>query len=284
MPSPNTITPAQLARLIGTPDCPMIFDVRTVEDFNADPCLLPTALRFPFEEFDESQIMAVANGQPVVVYCWRGLKISQGIAALLRTLGLQAEVLEGGHVGWREASLPLLAADKFVGPGATEGGLWVTRHRPKIDRIACPWFIRRSIDRHARFLFVEPGQVLNVAERFNATAFDVKGAPFTHEGDQCSFDALLKASGIIMPALDIMATIIRAADTGQHAAAAEAAGLHAFSMGLSRMFRDDVQQLEVGLLIYDALFRWARDAREERHDWPGQHLAKADGLGVGAGF
>ncbi|MEL7228954.1 MAG: sulfurtransferase/chromate resistance protein [Pseudomonadota bacterium] len=284
MSSPNTITPAQLARLIGAPECPLLLDVRNKEDFADDPTLLPAALRFPFEDFDWQQVLAAANGQPVVVYCWRGLKISQGIAALLRSHGLKAEVLESGHVGWQEAGLPLVPADSFAGQGTTEGGLWVTRQRPKIDRIACPWFIRRFIDRHARFLFVEPGQVLNVAERFDATAFDVEGAPFTHEGDRCSFDALLKASGIQKSALDIMSTIIRAADTGQHALALEAAGLHALSMGLSRMFRDDLEQVEAGMVIYDALFRWARDARDEKHDWPGHHLAKGRGRSAGAGF
>ena len=151
--------------------------------------------------------------------------------------------------------------DPHLIPGAT-------RHRPKIDRIACPWLIRRFIDPRARFLFVEPAQVEAVADRFNATPFDMPGGFWSHRGDQCSFDTMLAEFGLHTPALDRLALIIRAADTNRHDLAPEAAGLLAASLGLSRIYRDDVAQMEAGLALYDAFYRWARDAQSEGHDWP----------------
>jgi hypothetical protein len=146
--------------------------------------------------------------------------------------------------------------------------LWVTRHRPKIDRIACPWAIRRFIDPAARFLFVAPSEVAAVADRFGAIPFDIEGATISHRGDRCSFDAILDDFTLHSEALDRLALVVRAADTDRHDLAPQAAGLLALSVGLSRMFRDDQQQLEAGIALYDALYRWARDGHEEGHDWP----------------
>ena len=146
--------------------------------------------------------------------------------------------------------------------------LWVTRHRPKIDRIACPWLIRRFVDPGARFLFVAPSEVLAVAERFGATPFDIEGIRFSHRGPFCSFDAMLDDFALHTEPLDRLAALVRGADTDRHDLAPQAAGLLAVSVGLSRLYRDDLMQLEAAMPLYDALYRWARDGFEEGHDWP----------------
>lgn len=259
MPQFAQITPAQLFRLVGTPDCPAIFDVRVADDLAADPRLIPTARAVP-----HGQIAAHADpARRAVVSCQRGLKLSEGAAALLRSQGMQAEVLEGGHLAWASAGLPLVPQAALAG---TE--LWVTRHRPKIDRIACPWLIRRFVNPAARFLFVAPSEVAAVADRFGAVAFDIEGAPYTHRGQDCTFDALIADFALSHPALDRLARVVRAADTDRPDLAPQAAGLLALSVGLSRMYRDDLAQLEAGMGLYDALYRWARDGHEEGHDWP----------------
>ncbi len=127
--------------------------------------------------------------------------------------------------------------------------------------------IRRSDDPDARFLFVAPDQVMNVADRFSATPFDVPDVALTHEGDACTFDTMLAAFGLDSEPLRHLATIVRAADTDRHDLAPEAAGLLAASLGLSRMFRDDLKKLDAAMVLYDAFYRWARDARDEKHDW-----------------
>lgn len=258
MPGPNSISPAQLARLIGTPEAPLLLDVRLDEDAEADPFLLPTAL--PCRAQD---VLRHVHGRPVVVICARGAKLSEGAAALLRAEGTEAEVLEGGHEAWRAAALPLVPAALMP-----QTALWVTRHRPKIDRIACPWLIRRFLNPAARFLFVAPSEVAAVAERFAATPFDIEGVTYSHRGERCSFDALIEDFGLSTPALERLALVVRAADTDRHDLSPQAAGLLALSVGLSRQYRDDLQQLEAGMAIYDALYRWARDGFDEGHDWP----------------
>lgn len=263
MPGPNSITPAQLLRLIGTAECPAIIDVSIEADFDDDPHLIPTALRHPHR--DLPGLVACLGDRRAVVVCQKGRKLSQGVAAYLRTEGIAAEYLDGGNHGWRDlAGAPRIPAAHI--PLAVNGAsLWVTRQRPKIDRIACPWLIRRFIDPRARFLFVEGAEVLNVADRLRATAFDVPGAPYHHEGSNCSFDALLDGFNLTTPALDTMARIIRAADTGRPGDAPQAAGLLALSVSLSRQYRDDNAQLTAALPLYDALYRWARDGQSETH-------------------
>jgi hypothetical protein len=145
----------------------------------------------------------------------------------------------------------------------------VTRARPKVDRIACPWLIRRFVDPGAVFLFVAPAEVPAVAERFGATPFDVEGCFWTHRGPLCTFDVMVEEFGLAgLAPLAQMAPIIRGADTARPELAPQAAGLLALSLGLSRMHRDDLAQLEAGMPFYDALYRWCRDARAETHDWP----------------
>jgi len=266
MPSLNSISVSQLSRLIGTPDAPVIVDVRIDEDFNDDPYFIPSSYRHPFTSVE--QLADRLKGKRVVVACWKGLKLSEGVAAVLRTGGLHAEFLEGGCTGWREAGMPMVPEAKLPERNAEGQTVWVTRHRPKIDRIACPWLIRRFVDPGARFLFVSPGQVEAVAEKFKATPFDIENAFWSHRGDRCSFDTMLDEFEIRFEPLDRLATIVRAADTNRHDLAPEAAGLLAASLGLSRMYKDDLQQLETGMGLYDAFYRWARDATDEGHDWP----------------
>jgi hypothetical protein len=151
--------------------------------------------------------------------------------------------------------------------GATRPTRWVTRERPKIDRIACPWLIRRFVDDRAEFLYVPTPDVFTAAEREAAVAYDIPGAPFSHNGDQCSFDAFIARFDLHDAALDIVAQIVRGADTDKHGLAPEAAGLHAISLGLSINYANDHDMLAQGMVIYDALYAWAAKARGERHAW-----------------
>ena len=152
--------------------------------------------------------------------------------------------------------------------------VWVTRARPKIDRIACPWLIRRFVDPRAVFLFVSPSEVTAVAERFNAAPFDIDGVFWSHRGELCTFDTMLDEFGLDMAPLRHVAKIVRGADTARPDLAPESAGLLAVSLGLSRAYRSDLEQLDAAMGIYDALYRWARDATDETHNWvpakPGQ--------------
>src|SRR6478672_2228252 len=145
---------------------------------------------------------------------------------------------------------------------------WVTRERPKIDRIACPWLIRRFVEKDAEFLYVPTEQVFAVAKQTGATPYDIPGAePFAHDGELCSFDAFIRHFDLVDPALDRLAIIVRGADTARHDLAPEASGLHAISMGLSINIPDDHAMLEQGMVIYDALYAWCRNARGEIHNW-----------------
>jgi hypothetical protein len=144
---------------------------------------------------------------------------------------------------------------------------WVTRERPKIDRIACPWLIARFIDSDAEFLFVPPDEVSRVARQSDAVPYDVEGVELSHEGPLCSFDAFLAKYQLQDASLADLASIVRGADTDRLDTAPQCAGLLAISLGLSRMFQDDHEQLRHGFVIYDALYAWLRDARSERHTW-----------------
>lgn len=150
---------------------------------------------------------------------------------------------------------------------------WVTRERPKIDRVACPWLIKRFIDSEAEFLFVPTGDVARVARESGATPFDVEGVELSHVGPRCSFDAFLDKYQLQDPSLAQLARIVRGADTDRLDTEPECAGLLAISLGLSRLFKDDHEQLRHGFVIYDALYAWLREARSERHTWNPQRVA-----------
>jgi len=266
MSSINTIPSEKLARLVGTPKCPAIVDVRLEEEFDRDPRLIPGSLR---RRHDATTDWAKEfAGRPVVVLCHKGLKISEGVAALLRCAGVAAEILEDGFAGWEKARLPLVPAEKIPRRDGLGRTLWVTRSRPKIDRIACPWLIRRFVDPAAAFLFVAPAQVVATASHFGAVAFDVEDVFWSHRGEACTFDVMIEEFALSSPALNRLGTIVRGADTARLDLAPESAGLLAVSLGLSRMHADDLVQLETGIDLYDALYRWCRDAVDETHNWP----------------
>ena len=266
MSSYTSISSDKLSRLIGTANAPTLVDVRIDEDFAADPSLIPGAMRLPHTRVQEwaSQL----TGQSVVVVCHKGQKLSEGTAAWLRYNKVSAEILEGGHVGWKEADLPTVRASKIPKRDGRGRTVWVTRSRPKVDRIACPWLIRRFVDPGAVFLFVASAEVDSVAEKFDATPFDVENVFWSHRGELCTFDVMIEEFGIASPPLQRLATMVRAADTGRLDLAPEAPGLLAASLGLSRMYDDDLEQLSAGMLLYDAFFRWCRDATKETHNWP----------------
>jgi hypothetical protein len=144
---------------------------------------------------------------------------------------------------------------------------WITRARPKIDRVACPWLIARFIDSAPEFLFVPPDEVLGRAEETGATPFDVEGVELSHEGPLCSFDAFLAKYQLKDPALGDLATIVRGADTARLDLAPQCAGLLAISLGLSQLYDDDHEQLQHGFVMYDALYAWLTKARSESHTW-----------------
>ncbi|MEP0323076.1 sulfurtransferase/chromate resistance protein [Bauldia litoralis] len=266
MSSPNSISIHKAARLIGTPKCPAIVDVRTDEDFDADPRIVPGSMRR--SHIGVRDCAAELAGRPAIVVCQRGLKLSEGAAAWLRYGGSSADVLEGGFEAWAAAGLPLVPVRHMPPRDAGGRTVWVTRTRPKIDRIACPWLIRRFVDPSAVFLFVAPSEVESVADRYDATPFDVEGVFWSHRGEACSFDVMVEEFGLVTPPLLRLAAIVRGADTARPDLAPEAAGLLAASLGLSRMFSDDLEQLDAGMLVYDAFYRWCRDATDEKHNWP----------------
>ncbi|MDB5408077.1 MAG: hypothetical protein JWL84_2989 [Rhodospirillales bacterium] len=156
-----------------------------------------------------------------------------------------------------------------ISPLRTTPGKWITRERPKIDRIACPWLIRRFIDPAAEFLYVPTELVFAVAAETGATPYDIPGAePFSHDGELCSFDAFLKVFGIADPALDVLARIVRGADTGRLELTPQSSGLLAISLGLSANFpEDDHAMLAAGMPVYDALYTWCRSRQDETHNW-----------------
>jgi rhodanese-related sulfurtransferase len=255
---------------LGTPKAPTLLDVRRDAIRATDPRLLPGARTLAETDLTPERLAAIAAdlSGPVVVVCAEGHRLSQGSAAWLRQEGVQAEYLLGGQAAWLAAGLPLIDPAKITARDGQGRSLWVTRSRPKIDRIACPWLIRRFIDPRAVFLFVAPAEVEGVAERFGAMPYDIEGVFWSHRADLCTFDVLLSEFGLSTPALERLALIVRGADTARLDLAPESAGLLAASLGLSRMYSDDLAQLEAGIALYDAFYRWARDATDEQHNWP----------------
>lgn len=275
MPALNAIIPDKLFRLIGRPDGPVLIDVQLDEDFALDPRLLPGAVRRSHR--DVAEWAPALRGRSTVVVCQKGLKLSQGVAAWLRHEGVPAESLDGGALGWAAAQLPMVPIAKLPPRDARGRTVWVTRARPKVDRIACPWLIRRFVDPSAVFLFVNPSDVPGVAERFGAAPFDIEGenAFWSHRGELCTFDVMVEEFGLSgLEPLRRLSRIVRGADTARLDLEPEAAGLLAASLGLSRMYADDLAQLEAGMALYDAFYRWCRDATDETHNWP-SHQPKA---------
>jgi len=263
MPSPTEISVAQLSRIIGLPAAPMLVDVRPCDDRGSGRHLLPTARQMKSETV--SAWAHNFSGRRVIVYCRDGGNVSQGTAAWLRQAGIDAQTLEGGFEAWRQADQPLLCIDRLPERDQAGRTTWVTRARPKIIRIACPWLIRRFIDPTAVFLYVAPSEVAAVAKRFAATPFDCGDGIWNDRGDACTFDLMLEEFNLKTEPLLRLAAIIRGADTGLPDLTPQSGGLLAISLGYSRMFRDDVAQLDATMPVYDALYRWCRDGTEETH-------------------
>lgn len=265
MPSPTEISVEQLSRIIGLPGAPMLIDVRPSDGDGSDTdrSLLPTARRMNSQTV--SNWAHNFSGRHVVVYCRNGGNISQGTAAWLRQAGINAETLAGGFDAWCNANQLQLSTNRLPVRDEVGRTTWVTRAWPKIVRIACPWLIRRFIDPTAMFLFVTPSEVASVAEQFAATPFDTGHGIWNDRGDACTFDVMLEEFNLKSEPLSRLATIIRGADTGQPDLTSQSGGLLAISLGYSRMFRDDVAQLEAAMPVYDALYRWCRDGTEETH-------------------
>jgi len=249
------ITPAALRQALGSDRPPLVIDVRRRERFLEAGDSIRSALRRDPERVLEWK-KSLPRSASVVVYCVHGHEVSQNVAQ-----ALGARYLEGGIEAWREIGGELSTKPRNA------SSRWVTRERPKIDRIACPWLVRRFVDPEAEFLYVPTADVRKVAHEKEAIAYDIPDVEFSHDGELCSFDAFLKQFRLKDPALDELAVIVRGADTNRLELAPQAAGLAALSIGLSRNFKDDHQMLEHGMVMYDALYAWCKEGKDEIHTW-----------------
>ncbi|OYT92494.1 MAG: hypothetical protein CFE43_08410 [Burkholderiales bacterium PBB3] len=281
-PSYFSISPQAFNAGLGRASAPLVLDVRRQARFDESPRLVAGALRCAPEE-----VVRLATTHPpaeAVVYCVYGHNVSQDAVAELRAAGWPARVLVGGIEGGQEGhddaqaiaqwrAQPPLTFAKRADWGVTgeRPSRWITRERPKIDRIVCPWLLRRFIDTRAEFFYVPTDQVLRQAEVLGAVAYDIPGAPVSHVGALCSFDALLRGFDLQDQALDLLATVVRGADTDRLDLAPQSAGLLALSLGLSRLHaHDDHAMLEAAMPLYDALYAWCQDrvrAVDETHNW-----------------
>lgn len=264
-----SISPRDLWNAIATPDAPLVIDVRRHEAYAQSAQLLPGAL---WRDAAKTAHWSadIDRARSLTIACKAGHEMSQSVAARLRAEGFAARVLEGGYEGWAQAGLPFVAKPELERIAPVRPSLWVTRRRPKLDRVACPWLIRRFLDPQAGFLFVDPDQVVTVARETGAVPFDIKDVELSHEGERCSFDTMLRLFGLEGDeSLARLALIVRGADTARHDLAPEASGLHAIALGMSALAGDDDHGLlRQGFVVYDALFAWLRFAAGERHNWP----------------
>ncbi len=261
-----SIDPLSLYEKLGSARAPLLLDVRREPGFATDAHMIAAAAR-PSADLVAFAARHAAS-RPVVVYCVHGHEVSREAAAAISTAGLECAWLAGGIEAWRAASLPLIRKrPEWRVPG---GSRWITRERPKIDRIACPWLVRRFVDPLAVFDYVPTPQVLSEALARQAVAYDIPGAPVSHRGERCSFDALLEDFALRDAALDRLAVIVRGADTDRLDLSPQSAGLLAASLGLSQRYADDLEMLEQAMPLYDGLYAWCRRevmGDNERHSW-----------------
>ena len=255
-----SINVSELATALDSAAAPLVIDVRRREAFLKDTKTLGGALRRDPERVSSWGPELPAAGK-VVVSCVHGHEVSQNVAKALSEQGRDAVYLEGGLAAWQESGGGL---DSKPAAASTR---WVTRERPKIDRIACPWLISRFVDRDAEFLYVPANEVRDVAKARDAIPYDIADVHFSHSGEHCSFDAFIRHFRLRDPALDQLALIVRGADTGNLKLAPQAPGLAAISLGLSRNFADDHEMLKHGMVMYDALYRWCKEGQDELHTW-----------------
>lgn len=252
----NAISVADLAQLQAQNSGVLILDVRRAQAAKASGVQIPGAqLRDPALWLDWKD--NIPKARRVVVYCAHGHEISQGLTAALRAMDIDAFFLNGGFSEWVGSGLETVPI-KPAQAGATQ---WVTRERPKIDRIACPWLIKRFIDKDAEFLYVPAADVMRTAKETGATPYDVPDVEMGHAGELCSFDAFLRKYDLDDPALQLLAVIVRGADTSRLDLAQQSAGLYALSLGLSQNFSDDHELLGYGMVMYDALYAWCNSCQ-----------------------
>ena len=267
------ISPEDLRARIGTAEAPIVYDVCRADKYCTFDTSLPTARWRDHTRVGEWSA-EIPYGSSVVVSCVYGHNVSQLAVSALREKGIDARALAGGREGWIKAGYPTILKSALPGRDENRPSRWVTRVRPKIDRIACPWLIRRFIDRDAEFHFVEPAYVVEVAKELGGIPYDIEGVEISHgvadDGQEvCSFDTIIRRFGIKDPHLDALALIVRGADTARLDLAPQAAGLLAVSLGISALSGgDDRGALTRGFPVYDALYAWQRHAAGETHNWP----------------
>ena len=261
-PHMNSVTASNLREMLSGGQPPIVIDVRKQPAFTSSTVTVGGALRRDPERVRD-WAKSLPRASSVVVYCVHGHEVSQNTAAALQEHGVTARYLEGGlEEGWKTQGGSL---DQKPAGASTR---WVTRERPKIDRIACPWLISRFVDPAAEFLYVPSSTVKDAAKEKDAIPYDVPGVHFTHDGELCSFDAFIKHYRLgADPALQRLALIVRGADTAKLDLAPQAPGLAAVSLGLSRIFPDDHEMLKHGMVLYDALYAWCKEGQEEVHTW-----------------
>ncbi|NQW12320.1 MAG: chromate resistance protein [Alphaproteobacteria bacterium] len=263
----KTISCEQLIKRVGSADYLVVVDVRRRAAFEADDVTLPAALWRDHTRV-ENWLADMPMDRPVVVYCVHGHQVSRSAVSALRLHGVDASILDGGIDAYRAAGGPVVRQSPVAPADAAVSSRWVTRERPKIDRVACPWFIRRFVDARAEIHYVHADWVIGVAEELGGVPFDVPDVDFTHDGDRCSFDAFLDHFGVDDPSLRQLAEIVRGADTARLDLAPQAAGLLAMALGMSAANADDHATMEKGFVLYDALYAWLRFASDETHNWP----------------
>lgn len=253
---------------LGAPDAPRLIDVRRRAAYDEDATTLPAACWRDHTQVD-AWAADIPAGTAVVVACVHGAGVSQLAAAALRRRGVDARALASGVEGWRKAGGSMMQKAPLAARAEGQPSRWVTRVRPKIDRIACPWLISRFIDPAAEFYFVEPSVVVSVARDLGGIPYDIDGVEMCHSGAFCTFDTLIAKFGLVDPALADLALIVRGADTDRLDLAPEAAGLLAVSLGISALAGgEDHEALRRGFPVYDALYAWRRHAAGETHNWP----------------
>jgi rhodanese-related sulfurtransferase len=274
----SPVDPAALRERLGRPGAPLLLDVRRPPAFAASDRVLAGARHCAPE--DVAAFAAAEAPRETVVYCVWGHGVGEAAAAQLRAAGWPARSLAGGIEGgepgvdaatdiarWRAEAPPSIRKRPELGVTGEAPSRWITRAHPKVDRVACPWLIRRFVDPRAEFFYVPEAEVFREAARLRAVPYDIEGAPITHHWERCSFDALVLAFDLHDAALDRLATIVRGADTSRPEIAPQSAGLLALSLGLSRLHADDHAMLEAAVPLYDALYAWCRDGQGETHAW-----------------
>lgn len=270
MHAPRPVSAESLSERIGRKDAPIFVDVRKASAFDGARRVIAGALRIAPDEI-EAGSARLPGDREIVAYCVHGHEVSQDAACALVSAGFDAAFLEGGIAHWEAEHRPTMVKDPGLGAPSLpcKPSKWITRKRPKIDRIACPWLIRRFIDPLAEFLYVPSETVIEAGRRANATPYDVPAVRFSHRGDHgelCSFDSFIADFGLDDPCLADLAAIVRGADTGKPELTPQSPGLLAISFGLSVNYPDDHAMLEQGMVVYDALYAWIKSAHAEVHN------------------